>query len=184
MPENPARRMLTAAELPADAIPVYRPRLPSADALRPYLEVLDHTRWYSNHGPLERQLATRLSRLFGSSGTGHWNGQFRDRGADWRHPCPRRPGIGGTAIMPLPRLHLCRHCGGNRAMRLSVLHLVDVDAASWSLDPATADGASRALAGRFGCARGAVWARNRAGTVAPVRETDGGSGSHRWRRLH
>src|SRR5437762_11303625 len=53
-------------ELPGKPIPVYRPRLPSAHDLRPYLETLDHTRCYSNHGPLERQLATRLSRLLGS----------------------------------------------------------------------------------------------------------------------
>src|SRR5260221_6861169 len=49
-----------------DPIPVYRPRLPSADALRPYLTILDRTRWYSNNGSLERQFAARLSRLLGS----------------------------------------------------------------------------------------------------------------------
>src|SRR5439155_10330670 len=48
------------------AIPVCRPRLPLADALRPYLKTIDGTRWYSNHGSLERQFATQLSRVFGS----------------------------------------------------------------------------------------------------------------------
>lgn len=47
-------------------IPVCRPRLPSAEAIRPYLETLDRTRLYSNHGPLERQFAARMSRLLGS----------------------------------------------------------------------------------------------------------------------
>lgn len=45
-------------------IPVLRPRLPSADALLPYLGRMDKARIYSNFGPLvielERRLASRL----------------------------------------------------------------------------------------------------------------------------
>ena len=47
-------------------IQVCRPRLPSFELLRPYLETLDDSRWYSNHGKLERMLAARLSALLGS----------------------------------------------------------------------------------------------------------------------
>jgi dTDP-4-amino-4,6-dideoxygalactose transaminase len=42
-------------------IPVLRPRLPSAEALRPYLDRIDHARIYSNFGPLVRELEQRLA---------------------------------------------------------------------------------------------------------------------------
>lgn len=42
------------------AIPVMRPRLPAADALLPYLRRIDANRWYSNFGPLNGELETRL----------------------------------------------------------------------------------------------------------------------------
>ena len=45
-------------------IPVMRPRLPGVDALRPYLEQIDESGWYSNFGPLERRLEARLADHF------------------------------------------------------------------------------------------------------------------------
>ena len=51
----------------AEWIPVYRPLLPSAADVARYLELLDQTRWYSNHGELLHEFAHRLSALFGSS---------------------------------------------------------------------------------------------------------------------
>lgn len=45
-------------------MPVARPRLPTADAILPYLRQIDDARWYSNFGPLlvgfERRLAERF----------------------------------------------------------------------------------------------------------------------------
>lgn len=46
-------------------IPLMRPRLPSAAALRPYLDEIDENRWYSNFGPLERRFEARLAAHFG-----------------------------------------------------------------------------------------------------------------------
>jgi dTDP-4-amino-4,6-dideoxygalactose transaminase len=43
------------------SIPVMRPRLPTAQALLPYLRRIDETRWYSNHGPLLREFEGRLA---------------------------------------------------------------------------------------------------------------------------
>jgi dTDP-4-amino-4,6-dideoxygalactose transaminase len=51
----------------AEWIPVYRPLLPSAPDIASYLELLDQSRWYSNHGELLRAFARRLSALFGSA---------------------------------------------------------------------------------------------------------------------
>lgn len=46
-------------------IPVMRPALPSADELLPYLRRVDESRWYSNHGPLLRELSAQLAAHFG-----------------------------------------------------------------------------------------------------------------------
>ena len=46
-------------------IPVYRPRLPDADRLLPYLRRIDDARIYTNWGPLAAELETRLARHFG-----------------------------------------------------------------------------------------------------------------------
>lgn len=43
---------------------VCRPLLPDADSLIPYLRTIDRARWYSNFGPLEQRLETRLARHF------------------------------------------------------------------------------------------------------------------------
>lgn len=47
-------------------IPIMRPLLPPAKALLPYLERIDANRWYSNHGPLVRELEERLGAVFGA----------------------------------------------------------------------------------------------------------------------
>ncbi len=55
------------APLPHPAPPflaVARPRLPSADALLPYLREIDQTRWYSNGGPLLKRFEARLAGHF------------------------------------------------------------------------------------------------------------------------
>lgn len=46
-----------------EAIPVMRPRLPSAEALFPYLHRIDASRVYSNFGPLAGELEERLASL-------------------------------------------------------------------------------------------------------------------------
>lgn len=42
------------------------PKMPTADALLPYLRRVDETRWYSNFGQLERELVERLENRFGA----------------------------------------------------------------------------------------------------------------------
>jgi dTDP-4-amino-4,6-dideoxygalactose transaminase len=49
----------------AAALPVARPRLPTADALLPYLRQIDEARWYSNFGPLVTRLEQRLAARLG-----------------------------------------------------------------------------------------------------------------------
>lgn len=45
-------------------VPVARPRLPSAEAIFPYLQRIDTARWYSNFGPLLTEFESRLAARF------------------------------------------------------------------------------------------------------------------------
>ncbi len=49
---------------PAEIVEIMRPLLPKASDIAPYLERIDEARWYSNFGPLERELRTRLASHF------------------------------------------------------------------------------------------------------------------------
>lgn len=115
-------------------IPAYRARLPRIAALAPYLETLDRTRWYSNHGALVRTLESRLAERFGlaprqvvsaSSGTAAIVGAIlgsagRADPAKPRCLCPAYTFVGTASAI--------EQCGYRT-------HLVDVDADEWSLDP-------------------------------------------------
>jgi dTDP-4-amino-4,6-dideoxygalactose transaminase len=46
-------------------IKVLEPRLPTVDAIAPYLREIDSTRWYTNFGPLVRRFEQRLAEHFG-----------------------------------------------------------------------------------------------------------------------
>ena len=50
--------------MPAATIDVMRPLLPEAEHILPYLKRIDAARWYSNFGPLERELRGRLAEHF------------------------------------------------------------------------------------------------------------------------
>lgn len=58
VPESPA----------AGFLPVYRPLLPPAEALLPWLRQIDAARFYTNRGPLVWQLEQRLAALLGQEG--------------------------------------------------------------------------------------------------------------------
>ena len=54
----------TSAVKTASQIPALRPLLPSAEQILPYLRVIDHSRIYTNFGPLSASFESRLARLF------------------------------------------------------------------------------------------------------------------------
>ena len=114
-------------------IPVARPLLPTADATRPYLDRIDATRFYSNFGPLARELEARLAVHFGLSPdcvVSAANGTLAltaalatvTRGA-------------GTCLMPS-----WTFCGSAHAVVAAGLkpHFLDVDPRSWGLGPEVA----------------------------------------------
>ena len=65
----PAERAIPATqdEPVKPSLPVLRPHLPSADRVLPYLRMIDESRVYSNFGPLNAQLETRLAMHLGLS---------------------------------------------------------------------------------------------------------------------
>lgn len=46
-------------------IPVFRPKLPIASKILPYIERIDEARWYSNFGPLHTEFRHRIAEHFG-----------------------------------------------------------------------------------------------------------------------
>lgn len=125
---------IRAPELQVPAIPVLRPRLPAADRLLPYLRRIDVSRIYSNWGPLANELELRLSERFGlaaggvtsaSSGTSALIGAVLARAG---RATPERP-LAITPAFTFAATGLAIEQCGYR------LHLADVEAESWMLDP-------------------------------------------------
>lgn len=133
-------------------LPVLRPLLPDADRLLPYLRRIDSTRWYSNHGPLVRELERRLADhmrlppgcvISAASGTAALIAAVL---AAAGRAARQRP----LALLPaftfVGTAAAVEQCGYRP-------YLADIDAESWLLDP-------RRLAGHR--------ERDRIGVVVPV----------------
>jgi dTDP-4-amino-4,6-dideoxygalactose transaminase len=120
-------------------IPVLRPQLPSAERLLPYLRRIDSARIYSNWGPLSVELEMRLAERLGvpaggfssaSSGTAALVGTILSSAG---RATPERP----LALVPA-----FTFVGTAAAVELCGYepYLFDVDANSWTLDPARVAG--------------------------------------------
>jgi dTDP-4-amino-4,6-dideoxygalactose transaminase len=116
-------------------VPVFRPALPPAEALLPYLREIDASRYYTNRGPLAERLEARLAALFGlpahavrSASTGTAAIEL----ALLAHAGPARPAR-PLALLPsftfAATAHAAERCGYR-------VHLLDIDPESWALDPA------------------------------------------------
>ncbi len=115
-------------------VPVFRPALPSADRLLPYLRRIDAARIYTNWGPLatefERRLATHFdlpehSVVSASSGTAAIVGAVL---AAAGRATPARPLAIVPAMTFVATAIAVEQCGYRP-------YFVDVDATSWLLDP-------------------------------------------------
>jgi dTDP-4-amino-4,6-dideoxygalactose transaminase len=117
-----------------ELVPVYRPLMPRAEAIRPYLEKLDLSRVYANRGELLVTLEQRLAALLGlpepalvlaASGTAALTGAIlatAGRAGDDRPICLCS---GYTFVAAALAAELC----GYR------LRLADIDSATWALAP-------------------------------------------------
>jgi len=121
-------------ELVPHVVPVCRPKMVKAEALLPYLRVLDESRHYSNYGPLVQRLEARLAQALNlprdtvttaSSGTAALVGAIlagQGRASDARPYCamPSYTFV-ATAVA-------AEHCGYQPL-------LLDVDPEDWQLHP-------------------------------------------------
>lgn len=115
----------------AAELPVLRPRLPSAEALLPYLRHIDEAGWYSNGGPLHESLRERLAEHFGVEAGGvalTANGTLALALALQA----QQPPAGSLCLMPawtfVATAQAVRQAG-------LVPFFVDVDADSWAISP-------------------------------------------------
>jgi len=126
-PVNAPRRSMIGV------IPAFRPQLPPAEALAPYLRAIDEGRRYSNQGPLVSALQGRLTDTFGleqgavavaSTGTAALVGGIiaaagRASATKPLALCPAYTFVGTLSAI--------EHCGYTP-------HLVDVDESTWLMD--------------------------------------------------
>ena len=116
---------------PLGPVPVARPSMPMAEALAPYLARMDEARWYSNFGPLLQEFEQRLTDRFAgpafvataANGTVALTLALQAMGA--------RPG--GFCAMPSWTFVASAHAVVQAGL---VPWFVDVDPATWMLDPA------------------------------------------------
>jgi dTDP-4-amino-4,6-dideoxygalactose transaminase len=123
-----------AQDLSPAFIPVYRPLLPPAKSLAPFLALLDQSRRYANYGELTKLLEARLIALFGdraagvvsaSSGTAALIGAIlaiAGRATDQKPICL----IAGYTFVATALA--AEQCGYR-------VHFVDVEEQTWALDP-------------------------------------------------
>lgn len=115
---------------------LFRPRLPPASAILPYLKAIDSARWYSNSGPLVSSLEERLADYFGVPAGGVVTVANGTLGLELAlQAVGARPGT--LCMMPSWTFAATPAA----AIRAGLTPwFVDVDAASWALSPSTALG--------------------------------------------
>lgn len=112
-------------------LPVMRPRLPTADALLPYLREIDANRWYSNNGPLEIAFEQRLADAFGISPT---RPVFMSSGTAALQIAIRSAALAGRrkCLMPAWTFVATAHAVVQAGL---TPHFADIDLATWALSP-------------------------------------------------
>jgi dTDP-4-amino-4,6-dideoxygalactose transaminase len=116
-------------------LPVMRPRLPSARSLQPYLRRIDHSRIYSNFGPLATELERRLAAHFAVPPDGVTLVANATLGLALALSAQDvRPGT--LCVVPA-----WTFIASSQAAALAGLvpFFVDVDGSSWALDPRRMD---------------------------------------------
>jgi dTDP-4-amino-4,6-dideoxygalactose transaminase len=112
-------------------IPVLRPKLPPADRLAPYLAAIDKSRFYSNFGPQNSAFEERLASLFGLEGGTTTTVANATLGLTLALVA-QGARAGTLCVMPgwtfVASAYAATHAG-------LIPYFVDVDAATWALDP-------------------------------------------------
>ena len=115
----------------SERIPCCRPLLPTADAVWPYLQEIDHNRWYSNFGPLVGQFEARLADHFGVQPTHVATVANATLGLSVAlRYLAEKPG--GLCLMPSWTFPATPHAAISAGLEPC---FVDVDADSWATTP-------------------------------------------------
>lgn len=132
--QSPDRPAIGSADAPP-AVPIYRALLPPADALLPYLRIIDANRHYANRGELVRRLETRLREriaapgcavLTAASGTAALQAAIL---AQTGRADPARPFALIAGYTFVATAMAAEACGYTPVF-------VDIDPATWAIDPA------------------------------------------------
>jgi dTDP-4-amino-4,6-dideoxygalactose transaminase len=128
-----SRRLPPLEAMPAAraTVLVARPRLPSAEAIYPYLQRIDEARWYSNFGPLVTELEDRLGGRF-RPGTRAVTCVNATQALSIALECLDLP-AGGSVVLPAWTFVATAHAVLQAGL---VPWFVDVDPETWMLDPA------------------------------------------------
>ncbi len=140
-PSRARRRRLSPFPSTTTTIPTYAARLPSADAVLPYMQRIDASGLYTNRGPLVRELEQRMAtmlRLPAKSVTLAASGTAALQAAVLVAAGRARPGH-DRALVPAytfaATAHAAQACGYEVAF-------ADVDLQSWALRPEALAGGS------------------------------------------
>lgn len=132
-----------ASPEPSVPIRVLMPRLPTADAILPYLRSIDASRIYSNYGPLSREFARRLGEMTGAAGVTLTSNGTTAIEVALRASVPQG---GGLCIMPAFTFIASAHAVCNAGL---TPYLVEVDPKTLVLTPAIAEAALRSAPARL-----------------------------------
>jgi dTDP-4-amino-4,6-dideoxygalactose transaminase len=154
-------------------VAVARPRLPTAEAVLPYLQRLDEARWYSNFGPLLSELEQRLAGRFTSEA--HVVTVANATQALTLALVAMDLPPGSHVVLPAWTFVATAHAVLQAGL---TPWFVDVDPATWMLDPAEVEDLALALSSEVAavipvCAFGAMpdvdrWLAFREATGVPV----------------
>jgi dTDP-4-amino-4,6-dideoxygalactose transaminase len=122
-------------------VAVARPRLPTAEAILPYLQRIDEARWYSNFGPLLTEFEARLAGRFRPE-TQVLTCTNATQALTLTLQAMDLP-PGGAVILPAWTFVATAHAVMQAGL---VPWFVDVDARTWMLDPAEVMAQARRLA--------------------------------------
>jgi dTDP-4-amino-4,6-dideoxygalactose transaminase len=113
------------------SIPVMRPKLPLAERVATYMRQIDAARVYSNFGPLARSLESRLATFFGLAAESTVSVSNATLGITValaaQHPKP-----GSLCMIPAWTFAATSHAAVLAGL---VPYFIDVDRATWALDP-------------------------------------------------
>lgn len=129
-----------------ESVDLFRPLLPEAKYITPYLERIDQTRWYSNFGPLEQEFNERVCAHFG---LGKEHGVMASSGTSGLISVMRAMNLPRDSYCLMPSWTFVATAASAIAAEMTP-HFVDIDTATWALNPSAVKEAIKTVKGQVG----------------------------------